>query len=42
MYRHSIAKIEQGVREPTWTTAIALARALGVSVSEFDPGEKAK
>jgi transcriptional regulator with XRE-family HTH domain len=31
----SVAKLEQGVREPTWATALALARALGVEVQEF-------
>ena len=35
MNRFGIAKLEQGVREPTWATVQALARALGVSVATF-------
>jgi transcriptional regulator with XRE-family HTH domain len=30
-----VAKLEQGVREPTWATVQALARALAVSVEAF-------
>ena len=30
-----VAKLEQGVREPTWATVQALAAALGVSVEAF-------
>ena len=32
----AIARIERCERDPAWTTAIALAKALGVSLSEFD------
>jgi transcriptional regulator with XRE-family HTH domain len=35
MNRFGIAKLEQGVREPSWGTALRLAKALGVSVAEF-------
>lgn len=30
-----IARIERGEREPTWTTALRLADALGVSLDEL-------
>jgi transcriptional regulator with XRE-family HTH domain len=36
MYVHNIAKMERGVREPTWPTALKLAKALGVSVAAFE------
>jgi putative transcriptional regulator len=32
-----IAKLEQGVREPSWATVLTLAAALGVSVESFVP-----
>src|SRR6266849_6081512 len=35
MNRFGVAKLEQGVREPNWTTVLALARALGVEVGAF-------
>src|SRR5262245_15440771 len=35
MNRFGIAKLEQGVREPSWATVQALARALGVEVGAF-------
>jgi transcriptional regulator with XRE-family HTH domain len=48
----TVAKLEQGKREPTWDTVQALAAALGVSCEEFvtrpsppppaDPGEPRK
>jgi transcriptional regulator with XRE-family HTH domain len=34
--RFGIAKLEQGVREPTWATVQALAKALGVRCSAFE------
>jgi transcriptional regulator with XRE-family HTH domain len=34
-YLYSIAKLEQGVQEPTWPTVLALAQALGVEVQAF-------
>lgn len=38
LYKFSIAKLEQGVREPTWATVQTLARALGVTCDAFtDP-----
>src|SRR3954469_9408998 len=36
MNRFGIAKLEQGVREPTWATVQALARALGVNCTAFE------
>lgn len=33
--KFSIAKLEQGVREPTWTTVCLLIRALNVSCEAF-------
>ncbi len=36
MNRFGIAKLEQGVREPTWSTVQALARALGTSSQAFE------
>jgi transcriptional regulator with XRE-family HTH domain len=36
MNRFGIAKLEQGVREPTWATVQALAKALGVRCSAFE------
>jgi DNA-binding XRE family transcriptional regulator len=40
----TVAKLEQALREPTWATVEALARALGVSCTAFEgtsapPGE---
>jgi transcriptional regulator with XRE-family HTH domain len=35
MNRFGVAKLEQGVREPNWTTVLALAQALGVEVGAF-------
>jgi transcriptional regulator with XRE-family HTH domain len=35
LYKFSIAKLEQAVREPTWSTVLTLARALGVSCEAF-------
>ncbi len=32
----TVAKLEQGVQEPAWPLVLALARALGVSTSEFE------
>ncbi len=32
----TVTKLEQGLQEPTWPKAQALARALGVSLSAFD------
>lgn len=32
----SVTKAEQGKIEPTWNTVRALAKALGVSLAEFD------
>lgn len=34
-HKLSVAKIEQGVREPVWATVLALAEALSVSTEEF-------
>jgi transcriptional regulator with XRE-family HTH domain len=39
MNQFGIARLEQGVREPTWQTVQALARALGVSCSAFESEE---
>jgi transcriptional regulator with XRE-family HTH domain len=39
LYKFSIAKIEQGVREPTWSTVQALAKALGVDCTAFQVEE---
>jgi hypothetical protein len=35
MNRFGIAKLEQGVREPSWATVQALARALGLDCLAF-------
>ena len=35
LYKFSVAKLEQGVREPTWATVLALASALGVECGAF-------
>jgi transcriptional regulator with XRE-family HTH domain len=35
MNQYGVAKLEQGVREPTWATVQALARALGVDCTAF-------
>jgi DNA-binding XRE family transcriptional regulator len=37
--RFSIAKVEQGLRDPSWPLALRLAHALGVSVAVFAPAE---
>src|SRR5262245_35797893 len=36
MNRFGIAKLEQGKRDPTWSTVQALAKALGVSCAAFE------
>jgi transcriptional regulator with XRE-family HTH domain len=36
LHKLGVAKLEQGLREPTWATVQALARALGVSCSAFE------
>lgn len=42
----AISKLEKGESEPSWLTVRKLARALGVTVSDFDvgdlPGEEEK
>ena len=35
IHRLSVAKLEQGVHEPTWATVQALAAALGVDCTAF-------
>jgi transcriptional regulator with XRE-family HTH domain len=35
LYPFSVAKLEQGVQEPTWPTVLDLARALGVNCLAF-------
>jgi transcriptional regulator with XRE-family HTH domain len=39
LYPFSVAKLEQGVQEPTWPTVLALAKALDVTPNDFDPGD---
>lgn len=34
-HKLSVAKIEQGIREPTWASVLALANALGVTSDAF-------
>lgn len=36
LHRHSIARFEQGLREPSWASVRAIAKALGVSCQEFE------
>jgi transcriptional regulator with XRE-family HTH domain len=36
VYIHVVSKLERGVREPTWPTALKMATALGVSVAAFE------
>jgi transcriptional regulator with XRE-family HTH domain len=40
--RFSIAKLEQGLREPNWPTVLRLASALGVDVGAFVVGRQAE
>ncbi len=40
MHKFGLAKIEQGISSPRWETVLALARALGVSVSAFTDEEE--
>lgn len=35
MHLHGVTKLEQGYREPSWATVLALAKALGVSTEAF-------
>ena len=35
IHKLTVAKLEQGIREPSWATAMALAEALGVSCEAF-------
>jgi transcriptional regulator with XRE-family HTH domain len=39
MHRQGVHKLEAGEREPAWGSVLALAKALGVSVAAFEPGE---
>lgn len=41
MNQFGIAKLEQGVREPSWSTVQALAKALGVDCTAFADCEAA-
>ena len=36
MNQFGVAKLEQGVRDPSWATVLALASALGVKCTAFD------
>jgi len=36
LHMFGVAKLEQGLREPTWATVRALARALGVTCQAFE------
>jgi DNA-binding XRE family transcriptional regulator len=36
IHRQTIAQLETGVRQPTWETVQALARALGVDCKAFE------
>jgi len=38
--RDGIAKLENGTSQPSWDTVRALARALGVTLDEFDKEEE--
>ncbi len=40
MHRFGVAKLEQGIREPSWATVQALAAALGVKCEAFEGTEK--
>lgn len=40
-HKLSVAKLEQGIREPTWATVLALADALSVSTEVFRPKDGA-
>lgn len=35
--KQTISQLEKGDTDPAWETVRKLARALGVSISEFDP-----
>jgi transcriptional regulator with XRE-family HTH domain len=37
MHLHGITKLEQGDREPSWATVLALAKALEVDCRSFAP-----
>lgn len=37
IHRRTVIKIERGEREPNWTTATALAAALGKKLTAFQP-----
>jgi transcriptional regulator with XRE-family HTH domain len=39
MHLHGVTKLEQGYREPSWATVLALAKALGVSTDAFAGSE---
>lgn len=42
MHQFGVAKLEQGQREPSWATVIALAKALGVDCTAFTKPTKGK
>jgi transcriptional regulator with XRE-family HTH domain len=42
MHRQGVAKLELGEREPSWSTLLALARALAVDLNTFARGPETK
>lgn len=44
LHRHSVAQFEQDLREPSWKSVQAIAKALGISCQEFEkrPIKKSK
>ena len=40
MHLFGVAKLEQELRDPKWSTVMVLAKALGVGVEEFVPAAK--
>jgi len=42
LHKFSIAKLEQGIQEPTWPNVLLIAQALGVGCADFmaEPGSE--
>jgi transcriptional regulator with XRE-family HTH domain len=38
IHKLTVAKLEQGIREPSWATVLSLANALGVDCTAFAEG----
>jgi transcriptional regulator with XRE-family HTH domain len=42
IHKLTVAKLEQGAREPSWATILSLASALGAKCTDFEASEAEK